>query len=158
MKGIVNGFVIALLIVIVVLINRSFCNEIHLSIVAYVIMVLKAGLVILMTLDITPANASDGVWVTLFFVFLIYCLLPLRMRAAVLGGLALTLIQVITARVYNRNDLTISRQVNYNDTLTSHRLRALTSEISSDVMTDSVSRKLRVRLISSRNLSTVSVE
>ena len=58
-----------------------------------------------------PRGASEGVWWSVFFIYIIYTLLPVRMRAAVISGLTLSIIHVATTWTANQEDSFLWKQV-----------------------------------------------
>ncbi|KAM9752921.1 adenylate cyclase type 6-like isoform 2-T4 [Menidia menidia] len=62
----------------------------------------------------TCGFASEGIWWTVFFIHIIYTLLPVRMRAAVLSGAVLSTIHIVTAWQLNQEDKFIVKQISAN--------------------------------------------
>lgn len=84
-----------LYVVLEVLLWRTqLLNEVYLIIFSYLVLVSFFGLEVLVTLSSQPATASAGVWATLFFIYMTYTLLPLRVPEATVGGLLLALTHV----------------------------------------------------------------
>ena len=58
-----------------------------------------------------PHSASKGIWWTVFFIYTIYTLLPVRMRAAVLSGVLLSALHLAIALRTNAQDQFLLKQV-----------------------------------------------
>ncbi|CAH1788216.1 unnamed protein product [Owenia fusiformis] len=110
-KGISLGFIFILFIVMEVLCNRNAFTQLQMNIMKYVIMSMLVCMTLLATIDNDPRSASEGVWCTVFFVYMVYTLVPLRMRLSVLGGIILSVIQVICSVAMNYSDSYLWKQV-----------------------------------------------
>ena len=88
-----------------------FARQLHLEIVAYALLVISTGTVILLISTTVPNSAVEGVWCVLFYTFLFYTLLPLRMRVAVLSGLTIAVIHIVITAVVNADDKFLYKQV-----------------------------------------------
>ncbi|XP_050418343.2 adenylate cyclase type 5 isoform X2 [Patella vulgata] len=106
-RGIVLTVVIVLFIVLEVLCNRKSLNEPQLFILCYIVIFVLCGIVILITLDTDIHDASEGVWCTIFFTYMIYAFVPIRMRLSVMSGIFLCAIHLVcSASVnYGKTDL-----------------------------------------------------
>ncbi|XP_071108641.1 adenylate cyclase type 5-like [Haliotis cracherodii] len=96
-RGVTLGIIMIVLIVLEVVCNRTSCNEQQLFILCYIVIFLLCGIVLTVTLDCDPRDASEGVWCTIFFIYMVYALMPIRMRLAVASGLGLAVIHTICA-------------------------------------------------------------
>ncbi|XP_074659501.1 adenylate cyclase type 5-like [Tubulanus polymorphus] len=103
--------VIVVFVVLEILTNRSAFKLPLLDYLCYTILVLLAAMTALITLDVDLRNSSEGVWPTMFFIYMIYTLLPLRMRLSVLGGMSLSVIHVVASAVVNQSDEFLYRQI-----------------------------------------------
>ena len=92
---------------------RESClsTQLHLELVAYVLLVVSTATVILLIITTVPNSAVEGVWCVLFYTFLFYTLLPLRMRVAVASGITIAVIHVIITVVVNMGDSFLYKQV-----------------------------------------------
>ena len=94
-----------------VLCNRMSLNERQLKWVCYGVVLLLLVKVLVFSIDNNPQDAFQGVWGTVFFVYLIYAFLPIRMRMAVISGVLLSVAQTVCAVALNYSDPYIARQV-----------------------------------------------
>ncbi|XP_044141015.1 LOW QUALITY PROTEIN: adenylate cyclase type 6 [Bufo gargarizans] len=69
---------------------------------------------ILGVLMVSPRSASEGIWWSVFFIYIIYTLLPVRMRAAVLSGVVLSSLHLIISWWLNKNDDFLWKQLSAN--------------------------------------------
>lgn len=111
LKGLVLGLAVLILLLLCVLCNRSAFTQMQMSITCYVVMVLLIMVVILATVDTVPRTASEGVFCTLFFIYMAYTLLPIRMRLSVLMGFMLSLTHLICVAAVNHADPFLWKQV-----------------------------------------------
>ncbi|XP_063601774.1 adenylate cyclase type 5-like isoform X2 [Penaeus indicus] len=92
----------ALYVVLEILLWRTqLLNEVYLIIFSYLVLISFFGLEALMTLGSEPLTASAGVWATLFFIYMTYTLLPLRVLEATAGGVLLSVAQIGCAAAAN---------------------------------------------------------
>ena len=110
-KGIILGIIFVTFILLELLCNKNSFNHIQLVIVCYIVLVLLVTMTILVTLDAEPRTASEGVWCTVFFIYMVYIALPIRMRLCVLGGVSLSVIQVACSISKNHTDWFLWKQV-----------------------------------------------
>ncbi|XP_064118497.1 adenylate cyclase type 6-like isoform X1 [Macrobrachium nipponense] len=97
-QGIILGTFALLYFILELLLWRSkLLNEVYLIIFSYLILVSFFGLETLVALSYEPRTASAGVWATLFFIYMTYNLLPLRVPEATIGGLLLSVTQLSCA-------------------------------------------------------------
>lgn len=111
-RGVILGVVIVIFISMEVLCNRSAFDQLQMSVHCYVVIGLLGVIVMVITLDCDPHSASDGVWCTLFFVYMVYTLLPVRMRIAVGTGLLISVMHTICTGGRNYEDTFVWKQVN----------------------------------------------
>ncbi|XP_076874719.1 LOW QUALITY PROTEIN: adenylate cyclase type 6 [Brachyhypopomus gauderio] len=100
-----------LFLVIMVVCNRQEFRQDYLWVVSYLVMGVLVVVQALSVLSVAPRSASEGVWWSVFFVHTIYTLLPVRMRAAMLCGVTLSAIHLITAWRLNLEDNFLWRQL-----------------------------------------------
>ncbi|XP_077370127.1 adenylate cyclase type 6-like isoform X2 [Festucalex cinctus] len=86
----------------------------YISVLCVAMALFLAVMVVYGLLMVKPRSASEGVWWTVFFIYIIYTLLPVRMRAAVISGTALTVIHAVTAWQRNRDAAFISELISAN--------------------------------------------
>ena len=103
-KGVFLGLFIIIFIAMFAVCSRNSCTQKQLQIMCYAVLVMFAVISILDILDSFPRSATNGVWTTLFFIYMVYTLLPIRMRLAVLSGGMLMILHIICAASKNRED------------------------------------------------------
>ena len=103
-KGVFFGLFIIICIAMFAVCSRNSCSQKQLSIMCYMVLVMFAVISIIDALDSYPRSATRGVWTTLFFIYMVYTLLPIRMRLAVLSGGILMILHIICAASKNRED------------------------------------------------------
>ncbi|XP_062861808.1 adenylate cyclase type 5 [Trichomycterus rosablanca] len=102
---------IALVLVLIVACNRTGFHQDHMWLVCYVVIavvMLVQGVGVLL---VRPRSASEGIWWTVFFIYVVYTLLPVRMRAAVITGLTLSAIHVFGSWKLNEADPFLWKQL-----------------------------------------------
>ncbi|XP_061628109.1 adenylate cyclase type 6-like isoform X2 [Phyllopteryx taeniolatus] len=104
----------ALFLAVMVACNRNGFRQDYMWIVSYLVIGVLIVVQVFGLLMVYPRSASEGVWWTVFFIYIIYTLLPVRMRAAVLSGVTLSLIHALTAWQRNREDEFISELISAN--------------------------------------------
>lgn len=110
-KGVVLGIVIFTLIVLEIISNQGSFNHIQLYIVSYIVFGLLVIIVIVVTIDTSPQTASQGVWCTLFCIYMVYTLLPVRMRLSALAGITLASTHVACSAALNHSEPFLWKQV-----------------------------------------------
>lgn len=101
----------ALFLAMMVVCNRNGFHQDYMWIVSYLVIVVLFVVQVFGVLMVYPRSASDGIWWTVFFIYIIYTLLPVRMRAAVLSGAVLSTVHLVTAWQINQEDKFIFKQV-----------------------------------------------
>ena len=109
-------------ILLAMIVNRSGSSQSHLNWVSYILLAISCGFV-LASVVCPPSeiadpsdpkslySPSDGVWLTTFFVYMTYTMLPVRMRIAVFGGCLLPAIHLISSAAMNNKDVNLTRLV-----------------------------------------------
>ncbi|XP_062578862.1 adenylate cyclase type 5-like [Saccostrea cucullata] len=110
-RGINLGIIFFALIVLQVVCNKGSFDQQQMVIVSYIILALICGITILITLDSDPRTVSDGVWCTVIFIYLIYTMLPIRMRMSVISGFLVALIHLGCTLGRNIGDSFIWKQL-----------------------------------------------
>lgn len=110
-RGINLGIIFFALIVLQVVCNKGSFDQQQMVIVSYIILALVCGITILITLDSDPRTVSDGVWCTVIFIYLIYTMLPIRMRLSVLSGVIVSVIHLGCTLRRNFGDSFLWKQV-----------------------------------------------
>uniref|UniRef100_A0A8L0DN13 Adenylate cyclase type 5 n=1 Tax=Oncorhynchus mykiss TaxID=8022 RepID=A0A8L0DN13_ONCMY len=87
---VVFSLAILLILILMVVCNRNGFHQDHMWIVCYVVILVVLLLQVIGVLLVHPQSASEGIWWTVFFIHVIYTLLPVRMRAAVITGVMLS--------------------------------------------------------------------
>lgn len=101
----------ALFLAMMVVCNRNGFQQDYMWIVSYLVIGVLIVVQVFGVLMVYPPSASEGIWGTVFFIYIIYTLLPVRMRAAVVSGAVLSIIHVVTAWHLNQDFTFISEQV-----------------------------------------------
>uniref|UniRef100_A0A3Q3JXH0 adenylate cyclase n=1 Tax=Monopterus albus TaxID=43700 RepID=A0A3Q3JXH0_MONAL len=101
----------ALFLAMMVVCNRNGFHQDYMWIVSYLVIGVLIVVQVFGLLMVYPRSASEGIWWTVFFVYIIYTLLPVRMRAAVLSGAVLSSVHLFTAWQLNQQDKFISKQI-----------------------------------------------
>ncbi|KAM4608811.1 adenylate cyclase type 5 isoform 2-T2 [Polymixia lowei] len=100
-----------LILILMVVCNRNGFHQDHMWIVCYVVILAVLVVQVIGVLLVQPRSASEGIWWTVFFIHVIYTLLPVRMRAAVLTGVILSAIHVAVSWMLNGVDSFLWKQV-----------------------------------------------
>lgn len=101
----------ALFLSMMVVCNRNGFHQDYMWIVSYLVIGVLIVVQVFGVLMVYPSSASEGIWWTVFFIYIIYTLLPVRMRAAVVSGAVLSTIHVVTAWYLNQEYKFIFKQV-----------------------------------------------
>ncbi|PNJ25953.1 ADCY6 isoform 3 [Pongo abelii] len=104
----------ALFVGLMVVCNRHSFRQDSMWVVSYVVLGILAAVQVGGALAADPRSASAGLWCPVFFVYIAYTLLPIRMRAAVLSGLGLSTLHLILAWQLNRGDAFLWKQLGAN--------------------------------------------
>uniref|UniRef100_A0A7N6FIT0 Adenylate cyclase type 5 n=1 Tax=Anabas testudineus TaxID=64144 RepID=A0A7N6FIT0_ANATE len=102
---------IFLILLLMVVCNRNGFHQDHMWIVCYVVILVVLAIQVIGVLLVQPRSASEGIWWTVFFIHVIYTLLPVRMRAAVITGVILSAIHVAVSWKLNGMDSFLWKQV-----------------------------------------------
>lgn len=100
-----------LFVVLMVVCNRHSFRQDSMWVVSYVVLGILAAVQVGGALAANPHSPSVGLWCPVFFVYITYTLLPIRMRAAVFSGLGLSTLHLILAWQLNRGDAFLWKQV-----------------------------------------------
>ncbi|XP_018105476.1 adenylate cyclase type 6 isoform X3 [Xenopus laevis] len=104
----------ALFLSLMVVCNRNGFHQDYMWIVSYLVIAVLFAVQVLGVLMVTPRSASEGIWWSVFFIYIIYTLLPVRMRAAVLSGLILSSLHLIISWRLNLTDVFLWKQLSAN--------------------------------------------
>lgn len=110
-------------ILLAMIVNRSGSSQNHLNWVSYILLAISCGFVLASVVCppsevVKPSDEkgqksryspSDGVWLTTFFVYMTYTMLPVRMRIAVFGGCLLPSVHLISCAAMNYTDPNLTR-------------------------------------------------
>lgn len=107
----VFSLAIFLTLILMVVCNRNGFHQDHMWVVCYVVILLVLVIQVIGVLLVQPRSASEGIWWTVFFIHVIYTLLPVRMRAAVITGIILSAIHVAISWMLNGMDSFLWKQV-----------------------------------------------
>nr|XP_061802245.1 adenylate cyclase type 6-like isoform X3 [Nerophis lumbriciformis] len=104
----------ALFMALMVVCNRNGFHQDYMWMVSYLVIGVLVSVQVFGMLMVAPRSASEGIWWSVFFIYIIYTLLPVRMRAAVLSGAVLSIIHVVTTWQINQADKFLWKQVSAN--------------------------------------------
>ncbi|XP_044066764.1 adenylate cyclase type 6-like isoform X2 [Siniperca chuatsi] len=104
----------ALFLAMMVVCNRNGFHQDYMWIVSYLVIGVLIVVQVFGVLMMYPPSASEGIWWTVFFIYIIYTLLPVRMRAAVVSGAVLSTIHIVTAWQLNQDYKFIFKQISAN--------------------------------------------
>lgn len=102
---------ILLVLTLMAVCNRNAFPQDHMWLVCYGVIALLLAVQVTGVLLMRPRSASEGVWWTVFFVHVVYTLLPVRMRAAVVTGVALSAVHVAVSWTMSGVDSFLWKQV-----------------------------------------------
>uniref|UniRef100_A0A671MUL9 adenylate cyclase n=1 Tax=Sinocyclocheilus anshuiensis TaxID=1608454 RepID=A0A671MUL9_9TELE len=88
-----------LFLALMVVCNRNGFHQDYMWIVSYLVMAVLVVVQVFGLLMVAPPSASEGIWWTVFFIYIIYTLLPVRMRAAVITGAVLLTFSHLTSKI-----------------------------------------------------------
>lgn len=117
MQGVTMGVFAIMYLVLVILMFRSFLNEVYLIIFSYIVLASFFGIEVLIVLDADPRSANAGVWCTMFFIYMTYTLLALHVEECTVSGLLLGFTQVACAAGLNYTDPFLIKQMGGNTML-----------------------------------------
>uniref|UniRef100_A0A8C2ZAV7 Adenylate cyclase type 6 n=1 Tax=Cyclopterus lumpus TaxID=8103 RepID=A0A8C2ZAV7_CYCLU len=104
----------ALFMALMVVCNRNGFHQDYMWMVSYLVIGVLLSVQVFGVLMVAPRSASEGIWWSVFFIYIIYTLLPVRMRAAVVSGALLSIIHVVTSWQINQEDQFLWKQVSAN--------------------------------------------
>lgn len=104
---------VAMLIILVLIgvCNRNEFHQDYMWLACYSVILVIFMVQVVCVLMVRPRSASDGIWWTVFFIYTIYTLLPVRMRAAVLSGIILSVTHLAISLKINESDEFLVKQV-----------------------------------------------
>ncbi|MGH0150080.1 UNVERIFIED_CONTAM: hypothetical protein FKN15_019181 [Acipenser sinensis] len=102
---------IALIIVLMIICNRNGFHQDHMWIICYLVILVVIVVQIIAVLLVESRSASEGIWWTVFFIHIIYTLLPIRMRAAVMSGVILSAVHLAISWKLNEVDSYLWKQL-----------------------------------------------
>lgn len=117
MQGVTLGVFSIMYLILVILMTRSFLNEVYLIIFSYIVLASFFGIEVLIVLDSDPRSANAGVWCTMFFIYMTYTLLALHVEECTVSGLLLGFTQVACAAGLNYTDEFLIKQMGGNTML-----------------------------------------
>ena len=111
LKGLVLSVVMVILIAMEFVFMYPSFNQVHLFVVCYSSLALLGVVVLVACVIPDTQTASEGVWSCVFFIYLIYSLLPIRMRHSVLAGVSLALLHTVCSAIIYQGHSYAWRQV-----------------------------------------------
>ncbi len=103
----------ALFLALMVVCNRNGFHQDYMWMVSYLVIGVLIVVQVFGVLMVAPRSASEGIWWSVFFIYIIYTLLPVRMRAAVVSGGVLSSIHLLTTWRINQDDEFLWKQVGH---------------------------------------------
>ncbi|XP_075037250.1 adenylate cyclase type 5 isoform X1 [Mixophyes fleayi] len=100
-----------IIVALIAVCNRNDFHQDYMWMACYSVIILIFMVQIASVFLVRPRSASDGIWWTVFFIYTIYTLLPVRMRAAVLSGVILSTIHFAISLKNNASDEFLFKQV-----------------------------------------------
>ncbi|ELW61633.1 Adenylate cyclase type 5, partial [Tupaia chinensis] len=101
---------VGVILVMAVLCNRAAFHQDHMGLACYALIAVVLAVQVVGLLLPQPRSASEGIWWTVFFIYTIYTLLPVRMRAAVLSGVLLSALHLAISLRTNAQDQFLLKQ------------------------------------------------
>ncbi|XP_037587145.1 adenylate cyclase type 5 isoform X3 [Cebus imitator] len=102
---------VGVILIMAVLCNRAAFHQDHMGLACYALIAVVLAVQVVGLLLPQPRSASEGIWWTVFFIYTIYTLLPVRMRAAVLSGVLLSALHLAIALRTNAQDQFLLKQL-----------------------------------------------
>ncbi|XP_036600340.1 adenylate cyclase type 5 [Trichosurus vulpecula] len=102
---------VAVVLLLAVFCNRASFHQDHMGLACYALIAVVLAVEVVALLLPQPRSASEGIWWTVFFIYTIYTLLPVRMRAAVLSGVLLSAIHLAISLQANSEDQFLLKQL-----------------------------------------------
>ncbi|PKU41777.1 adenylate cyclase type 5 [Limosa lapponica baueri] len=109
---VVLSLAILLMVVLCMVCNRNDFHQDHMWLACYSVILVILAVQVVGVLLVWPRSASEGIWWTVFFIYSIYTLLPVRMRAAVISGVVLSAIHLAVSLKINAEDKFLLKQQN----------------------------------------------
>uniref|UniRef100_A0A6J0UC57 adenylate cyclase n=1 Tax=Pogona vitticeps TaxID=103695 RepID=A0A6J0UC57_9SAUR len=108
---VVLALAILLMVALGVVCNRNDFHQDHMWLMCYSVILVVLAVQVVGCLLMQPRSASEGIWWTIFFIYSIYTLLPVRMRAAVISGVVLSAIHLAISLKINAEDRFLLKQL-----------------------------------------------
>ncbi|XP_060630777.2 adenylate cyclase type 5 [Anolis sagrei] len=108
---VVLSLAILLMVALGAVCNRNDFHQDHMWLMCYSVILVVFAVQVVGCLLMQPRSASEGIWWTIFFIYSIYTLLPVRMRAAVISGVVLSAIHLAISFKINAEDKFLLKQL-----------------------------------------------
>uniref|UniRef100_A0A803TYU7 Adenylate cyclase type 5 n=1 Tax=Anolis carolinensis TaxID=28377 RepID=A0A803TYU7_ANOCA len=108
---VVLSLAILLMVALGAVCNRNDFHQDHMWLMCYSVILVVFAVQVVGCLLMQPRSASEGIWWTIFFIYSIYTLLPVRMRAAVISGMVLSAIHLAISLKINAEDKFLLKQL-----------------------------------------------
>ncbi|XP_053259946.1 adenylate cyclase type 5 isoform X2 [Podarcis raffonei] len=108
---VVLSLAILLMVALGAICNRNDFHQDHMWLMCYSVILVVLAVQVVGCLLMQPRSASEGIWWTIFFIYSIYTLLPVRMRAAVISGAVLSTIHLAISLKVNAEDKFLLKQL-----------------------------------------------
>ncbi|XP_053327683.1 adenylate cyclase type 5 isoform X2 [Spea bombifrons] len=97
--------------VLIAVCNRNGFHQDYMWVACYAVILVVFMVQVVGVLLVRPRSASDGIWWTVFFIYTIYTLLPVRMRAGVISGVVLSTVHLAVSLKINATDEFLFKQL-----------------------------------------------
>ena len=104
--GIVLSAIILAFVLLEVLLWSMTMNTLRLTLLSVVTLILYECLVIFSVVKDTPHDVSEGLWFTLFLIYMVYVAIPCGMVVSVISGVTMSLTQTLITRYTEKYDST----------------------------------------------------
>ncbi|CAL1537656.1 unnamed protein product [Lymnaea stagnalis] len=110
-RGLVIGFIILAFAILEVILYRITLQYMSLQIICGVSLFLLLAVICTITLDQSPTDVGDGLWVTVFFIYMVYTGIPIQLSVATIMGVLLPMFQVALTSKFDLNKDYMRHQV-----------------------------------------------
>ena len=111
LKGLFLGVIMVTLVAMEFVFMYPAFNQVHLFVVCYISLGLLVVIILVVCLVPDAHTASEGVWCSVFFIYLVYSMLPIRMRHSVFSGVFLAVLHTVCSAIVYYNHMFAWKQV-----------------------------------------------
>lgn len=102
--GIILGIIVIFLVGLEIWCNWPTFMPWHLVYLSFVLICVLFVMEVSLIFVVNPRTSSEAVWCAMFFIYMVYTMMPIRMKAAVVGGFGLAVCHVIFTLSRNHED------------------------------------------------------